>query len=436
MPRALFLLVLVLVLIAAARSFLPQETSLVGSGGALAFGFVLLAALESGTIVSGFRMPRLTGYLACGFLAGPSVANFVTERMLVDLKLVNNVAIALGALAAGSELNLKKLRPRLRAILSTGTISLVLAVILIAVGAFLLSRFLPFMDGMSLKERAVVSLVMGVVLAALSPTVVLAILGETGAAGPISETILGLVVLGDLVIIFAFAGVSALANATFATAGAGGGGVTELFVHIFGSIAVGLVLGVVFWAYLKRVTQRVALFVFAICFVSAEVGTRLHLDPLLMCLAAGLFIENFTDIEGQKLIHDIEIASVPVFALFFAVAGAGLHWHVFREVAPIALVLATIRAIALVVGSRIGMALGQVPPEHRKTIPYGLLSQSGIAIGLAILVKKTFPGWGDGASACLLGGVMLNEVVGPVLFRMAMMRTDEAGRRAVVAGGH
>ncbi|MFO0671020.1 MAG: cation:proton antiporter [Polyangiaceae bacterium] len=436
MPRALFLLVLVLVLIAAARSFLPQETSLVGSGGALAFGFVLLAALESGTIVSGFRMPRLTGYLACGFLAGPSVANFVTERMLVDLKLVNNVAIALIALAAGSELNLKKLRPRLRAILSTGTISLVLAVILIAVGAFLLSRFLPFMDGMSLKERAVVSLVMGVVLAALSPTVVLAILGETGAAGPISETILGLVVLGDLVIIFAFAGVSALANATFATAGAGGGGVTELFVHIFGSIAVGLVLGVVFWAYLKRVTQRVALFVFAICFVSAEVGTRLHLDPLLMCLAAGLFIENFTDIEGQKLIHDIEIASVPVFALFFAVAGAGLHWHVFREVAPIALVLATIRAIALVVGSRIGMALGQVPPEHRKTIPYGLLSQSGIAIGLAILVKKTFPGWGDGASACLLGGVMLNEVVGPVLFRMAMMRTDEAGRRAVVAGGH
>ena len=436
MPRALFLLVLVLVLIAAARSFLPQETSLVGSGGALAFGFVLLAALESGTIVSGFRMPRLTGYLACGFLAGPSVANFVTERMLVDLKLVNNVAIALIALAAGSELNLKKLRPRLRAILSTGTISLVLAVILIAVGAFLLSRFLPFMDGMSLKERAVVSLVMGVVLAALSPTVVLAILGETGAAGPISETILGLVVLGDLVIIFAFAGVSALANATFATAGAGGGGVTELFVHIFGSIAVGLVLGVVFWAYLKRDTQRVALFVFAICFVSAEVGTRLHLDPLLMCLAAGLFIENFTDIEGQKLIHDIEIASVPVFALFFAVAGAGLHWHVFREVAPIALVLATIRAIALVVGSRIGMALGQVPPEHRKTIPYGLLSQSGIAIGLAILVKKTFPGWGDGASACLLGGVMLNEVVGPVLFRMAMMRTDEAGRRAVVAGGH
>jgi len=136
------------------------------------------------------------------------------------------------------------------------------------------------------------------------------------------------------------------------------------------------------------------------------------------------------------MIHEMEIASVPVFALFFAVAGAGLHWHIFKQVAPIAVVLATIRAIALLAGARVGMAIGNVPAEHRKTIPFGLLSQSGIAIGLSVLVQKTFPGWGEGASACLLGAVMLNEVVGPVLFRIAMMRTDEAGRKVPIAGGH
>lgn len=435
MPRAIFLLVLVLVLIAAARSFLPQETSLVGSGAALAFGFVLLAALESGNIVSAFRMPKLTGYLACGFLAGPSVANFVTERMVSDLKLVNNVAIGLIALSAGSELNFRRLRPKLLAIVSTGSVTIAFAVFCIAIGAFTLSRFLPFMNGLTLEQRAVVSLVMGVVLAAVSPTVTLAILGETGSVGPISETILGLVVLGDLFVVFSFAAVSALASATFGL-GAASGGVSALMVHIFGSIAVGIALGIVFWLYLKRIGQRIALFVFAICFFAAEVGARLHLDPLLMCLAAGLFIENFTDIEGQKLIHELHIASVPVFALFFAVAGAGLHWHIFRAVAPIALVLVTVRGLAMLVGSRIGMAIGRVPREHRSTITYGLLSQSGIAIGLSVLVQKTFPGWGDGASACLLGAVMLNEVIGPVLFRAAMMRTPEAGQRVAVVGDH
>jgi Kef-type K+ transport system membrane component KefB len=438
MIRATFLLAIVVMLIAAARSFLPEETSLVGSGAALAFGFVLLAALQTGTIVSGIRLPRLTGYLLCGFIAGPSVLNFVTERMVVDLKLVNNVAIGLIALSAGGELNFRRLRPRLRAIVSIGGVSLVVAILLLSGAVFALSTFLPFMADMDAPHRAVVALTMAVVLAALSPTVTLALIAETGAEGPISETILGVVVLADLAIVFLFAGVNALANAAFGAVGSqsAGGVATELAVHIFGSIMVGAVLGLIITLYLKKVNQRVALFIFGICFLSAEAGVRLHLDPLLMCLAAGLFVENLTDIEGSKLIHDIEAASMPIFAVFFAVAGAGLHWDLFRSVAVIAFVLAVIRAIALVVGSRVGMSLGGVPLEHRRILPFGLLSQSGIAIGLSILVAQHFAGWGKGASTCLFGAVMINEMIGPVLFRNALMRSGEAGKRAAVAVAH
>ena len=127
---------------------------------------------------------------------------------------------------------------------------------------------------------------------------------------------------------------------------------------------------------------------------------------------------------------------MPVFAVFFAVAGAGLHWDVFKSVAPIALVLALVRAAALYIGGSIGMALGAVPAAQRRTIPFGLLSQSGVAIGLSILVAKHFAGWGERASMCLLGAVMLNELIGPVLFRVALLRSGEAGKRAAVAGSH
>src|SRR5258706_4413689 len=143
MIRAAFLLAIVVMLIAAARSFLPEETTLVGSGAALAFGFVLLAALQTGTIVSGIRLPRLTGYLLCGFIAGPSVLNFVTERMVVDLKLVNNVAIGLIALSAGGELNVRRLRPRLRAILSIVGVALIVTVFILSGANFLLAPMLP-----------------------------------------------------------------------------------------------------------------------------------------------------------------------------------------------------------------------------------------------------------------------------------------------------
>ncbi|MEO6575601.1 MAG: cation:proton antiporter [Polyangiaceae bacterium] len=436
MIRAVFLLAMVVVLIAAARSFLPEETSLVGSGAALAFGFVLLAALQSGTIFAAFRLPRLTGYLVCGFVVGPSVLNFVTERMVSDLKLVNGVAIGLIALSAGGELNFRRLRPRLRAILAIGSVSFFLAIIIIASVTFALGRFLPFMAEMDVLHRAVVALTMGVVLAALSPTVTLALISETGAAGPISETILGIVVLADLAIVLTFAAVNALANAVFGSVGAGGSAGTELMIHIFGSIGVGIVIGILLTIYLKKVNQRVALFVFGVCFLCAEAGSHLHLDPLLMCLSAGLFLENLTDIEGAKLIHDIEAASMPVFAVFFAVAGAGLHWQIFKKVALIACVLAGARAVALLIGAQVGMAIGKVPAAQRKTIPYGMLSQSGVAIGLCVLVAKHFAGWGEGASACLLGAVMVNEMIGPVLFRGALMRSGEAGKKQAVVVAH
>jgi hypothetical protein len=292
---------------------------------------------------------------------------------------------------------------------------------------------LPFTQGMSTGDRIAVSLSMAVVLSALSPTVTLAIINETGSVGPISETVLGVVVVADLALVFSFAGINAGVSRVMGTGVAGGIG--ELLIHIFGSIGVGVVLGIVFYVYKKKINQRMALFVFGVCFLSAEAGTRLHLDPLLMCLAAGLFIENLTDIHGASLLDEIQPAAMPVFALFFAVAGANLHWHIFREVALYAVILSTMRAASLYAGAQLGMRFAGVEKSSR-SLHFGLYSQSGIAIGLAILLRKQFPTWGEGASACLLGSIMINEMVGPVLFRAALMRSGEAGKRAATAAAH
>jgi Kef-type K+ transport system membrane component KefB len=334
----------------------------------------LLAALQSGTIFGGLRLPRLTGYLLCGFLAGPSVANLVTERMLADLKLVNGVAIGLIALTAGGELNFRKLRGKLGAIVSTGGGVLLTAMIAITAVVFVLSPFLGFMGQLSVAQRAVVALTMGVVFSALSPTVTLALISETGSAGPISDMALGIVVVGDLVIVFAFAAVNALASGTFG--GSEAGGLGALLFHIFGSVGAGVVLAIVLLLFLRYVNRRVALFVFGICFLCAEAGTRVHLDPLLTCLTAGLFLENLTDVQGR------------------------------------------------------------VPPDQRKWLHFAFYSQSGVAIGLAVLIKQRFEGWGEGASACLLGGVMINEMIGPVLFKTALARSGEVGRRAAQVVAH
>ena len=67
-------------------------------------------------------------------------------------------------------------------------------------------------------------------------------------------------------------------------------------------------------------------------------------------------------------------------------------------------------------------------PVARK-VPFGLFPQSGFALGLANLVASSFPPWGSGAATLILGTIVINEMLGPVLFRMALVRAGEIGRK-------
>ena len=61
---------------------------------------------------------------------------------------------------------------------------------------------------------------------------------------------------------------------------------------------------------------------------------------------------------------------------------------------------------------------------------FGLLPQAGLALALSMLFGKTFPEFGTEAGALTLGVVAINELVAPALYRFALIRSGEAGRKA------
>lgn len=431
MIRAALVLALVAAISFAARSFLPASTTLTGSGAALAFGFLLLAAVQTGHIFHALRLPHLTGFILCGALFGPEVLRLVTPSMVGDLALIKKVAIGLIALTAGCELNLAALRPRLRTIGWIAAAGLVATAIALFLVLFALSSKLPFTSDLEPAQRAVVSLICANVLCARSPAVVISIIKESRAAGPLSELVLSAVILGDLGVVVSFAFTDSLARAVFPAAGAAAQGSVfgALAAHILGSIVVGAIVGLVFALYIRRVAQRIGLFVFAVLFVIAEAGGALHLDPLLVGLAAGVFLENVSPVSGHEVVRETEIAAMPTFAVFFAVVGAEVHLHAFVSVAPYAIVAALTRAFGLYVGTRVGGHVAHLDPAVGREAPFGMFPQAGIAIGLANLVATSFPPWGQGAATLILGTIVINEMLGPVLFRMALARAGEIGRK-------
>jgi Kef-type K+ transport system membrane component KefB len=422
---SVFIVVVLTALAHATRSFVATGSPPTAAT-ALSLGYLLLTGLFVGGLFKRVKLPKLTGYIVTGMVAGPAVLNVVPAAALERLALFSGVAVALIALTAGLEMEIGMLRPLFRTIRWVAAVAMGGAVVLLTGVVLALAPLLPFLRAMELGPRAAVALVLAVVIAAQSPAVVVALRKELDADGPVTRTVLGLVVIGDLVIILLFALVSSLAKSFFGSSAALSETAKALAWEILGSLVAGLAVGAILAIYVRKVARSTELFVVAVCFVVAEVGRRLHLDPLLVCLSAGMLVRNATK-AGDALHDHIETSSMPVYIVFFAVAGATIHLDVLARLGVPVVVLVVARAVALLLGSRVGARFAGAPDAVRRYAGFGLLPQAGLALALAMLFAKTFPEFGTDASALTLGIVGLNEIVAPAIYRFALVRSGEAG---------
>jgi Kef-type K+ transport system membrane component KefB len=423
---SIFLVLALTGLMHALATFATDEQT--SAGISLTLGYLLLSAHFIGGLFKRVGLPKLTGYIATGVLVGPGVLGLVGGQMLESTRLVNGVAVALIALTAGSELEYRAMRPLFRSIRWISVYGVLGTALMLACSVFFARSLLPFMQRMSQSEALVTSLVLGVVMVAQSPAVVVALRDEMEAEGPVASTVLGVVVLADLVVILLFAFTSSLAKAVL------GGGLDMLQTartlawELLGSLVAGAVIGYLLGLYLRKVQGGAALFVLLIAFIIAEVGQRLDFDPLLVALAAGMFVRNLTRV-GDELHRHIQAPALPVYILFFAGAGANLHLDVLWVVGGPAVLFVLVRGVGLLAGSRLGARAAEAPPLVRRFAGFGLLPQAGLALALSMLFGETFPEFGAEAAALTLGVVAINEVFAPALYRYALVRSGEAGRR-------
>jgi Kef-type K+ transport system membrane component KefB len=388
-------------------------------------GFVLIASWFSGRIFNTARLPKLTGYLAMGIVAGP-LLGLLAPSTVSGLGIVNGMATALIALTGGSEMDFRAMRPLFRSIAWISLIAVIGTAAALALTAWLLAPQLDFMRDLAPLARIAIAVVVGIVVVAQSPAVVVAIRAETGADGPVARTSLGVVVLADLLVIVLFAIASSAANAVLSGTSDVDRTARNMAWELFGSLGIGISIGAILSAWLRFVGERgLDLFVLLVCFVAAEVGRRVQLDPLLLMLAAGMFVENVSR-RGAVLRRAYEDASLPVYILFFTVAGASVHLGELPNVAVPASIFIGVRALGLYFGTSLAARVANADPSVRRFGGFGLLPQAGLAIALSQLFTRTFPTLGASTAALTLSIVAINEIVAPALFRLALVRSGEA----------
>lgn len=420
--KRLMALVLVLSLVLVARRA-------GGDGGGrfatMALGFVLIVAALVGEVLEHVKLPRLTGYLLVGLAFGPSMLDLVTPAMASHLRMVNGLAVALIAFSAGMELDVWRLRATWRSLAIHGGVLLGLLYTGLLLLTLAATPWLPFTAALPWPSRLAVAIITASVMSVFSPTVVMAVLAETQARGPLAERILQLVVLADLAMVVLFTGGMTAARVLTGAHVELPTLLCDVSWELVGSVVMGLGVGIGIFLYRVWVDQRTGLFLGGVCLFFAEVGSRNGLSPLLCCLAAGFIVRNAAPEAANTVEQMLERVRMPVLVVFFAAAGATLHLDELRLVAPVALALVLVRALLIVGANRIAGHRAGVRPELARDVPYGLVSQAGIALGLAVIVGHELGAWGATLETLFVAVISLHEMVGPIALRWALARRGE-----------
>lgn len=404
-----------------ARYVMPHyrgEAAIVG-----ALGFLLLTGTLLSELIEVLGMPHLSGYLFAGIIAGPHVLELVAHDAVKRLEPVNTLAIALIALAGGAELRIETLKRGLRSLFFALGLHTFIGILGTAVVFFLLRP--GFVQHMPLMGVAGVSLLWGVVAITRSPSACLGVLSQTRATGPLARFSLAFVMASDVVVVIMLATAITLARPLLEPGTTLSGAAFKSLGHeILGSISLGTTLGLVLAAYLKVSGRQLLVVLIALGFGATEVLHYLNYEPLLTFMVAGFVVQNLSK-QGDKFIHAIEETGGVVYVVFFASAGAHLNVPLLKDYWSTALILVLSRAALTIGTARLAAVLAKDVPSVR-TYSWGpLISQAGVAIGIASVIAAKFPLFGAGFRDVAIACVALNEMVGPILFKWTIDRAKE-----------
>lgn len=417
----------------------------------LLMGFVVVSVASNriAVLFKKIKLPFITGFLFTGILCGPYFLGLVPEVSRVKLNFINEMALAFIAFAAGSELYLRELRSRFKSIKWNTIGQLSSTFVIGGLSVYFMADYIPFMNRMDVPSRLAVSMLSGAIFVARSPASAIAIINELRAKGPFTQTVMGVTVVKDFIVIVLFAVCLSLAKTLTIGEDFNVFSIVFLIGEILASLVIGKLLGHLlgFALSLKIKAEIKSLLIiiigYSVYLMASELKhfSEIHfirevaLEPLLICIIGSLYVTNYTKYRPEFLKILSETGPM-VYAAFFTLTGASLSIEILLSVWPVAITLFAVRLSSLVVGSYFGGLMAGDPMRycHVGWMPY--VTQAGVALGLSTIIANEFPDWGPDFYTIIIAIIVINQVVGPPLFKWALGSVGEDRSRGGFSASH
>ena len=398
----------------------------------------LITGLLMTRLFSRFHLPDVTAYLVTGVLIGPCVigalgirgVGFNSFEEVESLNLINDVALGFIAFAIGHEFRLSALKQTGKQATIIGILQAVITSIVVDVALIVFHFLRPDL----LSMGAAVTL--GAIASATAPAATLMVVRQYKAKGPVTDVLLPVVALDDAVGLVVFAVSFGIAQAI----DAGTANAVALIVEPLGEVVLSLLLGGVTGVlltiserYFHSHRNRNALIVASVILTVALSQLTFSVGPfnfgfssLLVCMMLGTVFCNYCPL-SEDLMLAADRWSGPVLTLFFVLSGAALQFQVFADpsVILIGVVYIVFRSLGKYFGARFSSDLAHSPDVVRKYLGITLLPQAGVALGMCATAAKTMGTDGQLIRNIILFSVLIYELIGPSLTKMALTRAGD-----------
>ena len=405
----------------------------------LAIGIAMFAGLFLSRVTSKFNLPDVTSYLVAGLLVGPLCLGAMgvpglglnSFEAVEELGLLNDVALGFIAFSIGSEFRVSSLRKIGRQATIVAIFQALMATLFVDAGLLCLHLLL----GDKLPVSACI--VLGSIATATAPAATLMVVNQYKARGALTDMLLPVVALDDAVGLIVFAVSNGVAKALVS----GSISVVSVLVNpvleIVLSLGMGALLGwifseveIFFNSNSKRLSLAVAFVV--LCTAISKLhfefdnGLRIGFSSLLVTMMCATIFCNLCDF-SEQIMYQVERWTAPIYVLFFVLSGAELDLTVFADLAVVGIGVVYIltRSAGKIFGATVSAKMTRCPESVCKYLGITLLPQAGVALGMSVMAAAEFGAEGAMIRNIVLFSVLIYELVGPTLTKIALTKAGD-----------
>ena len=407
----------------------------------LEIGFAMFAGLLLSRFAKLVKLPAVTAYLVAGLLIGP----FLLGRLLPEglgfqsldqvdaLGILSDVALGFIAFSIGDEFRMEHLKRTGRKAAVIAVIQALSATLAVDAALLLLHRVIP--EKLPVSAR----ITLGAIATATAPAATLMVINQYKAKGPVTELLLPIVALDDAIGLVVFA--VSIGIARTLEGGSAVNAVTVLLnpvLEIIGSLVLGGIMGGIltfceqfFHSRSKRMSISITFLLLTVALSKMKIAfpgsdVELGFSPLLSCMMLATVFCNICDF-SEDMMAKVDRWTAPLYILFFVLSGAELNLKVFADSAVVLVgaIYILARSAGKIFGAQGASRLMKCDPNVQKYLGPTLLPQAGVALGMTVTVAQQLPGSGTMIRSIVLFSVLIYELVGPMITKIALTRAGD-----------